>query len=908
MIDKIYLMLNIALFPFKDLTFYNSNYIFQVVENTNNTENNKKLQEKKKDKQIFIDMLHKNILLKSQPNSIDEINLVLEKYYPMLFNKMLESNNIEKQIYMHYFSILERFTKALLSHRDGEIVYKHWKNSDDDEFLGPYKEIDKVHVFNGISRFIPIDILVATYYSVNNITDILQLDGFYQHINLADAPLHDILVRGVAENHIHASSAFNFTTLWYLAMNNKIDDKYFDEFKTNQYAISDNIKEYILTAQILRIILTKYLYDNPDDNICEWFDKITYKDYKALVVSNVFNSQHDDFLDVITLKEIIDQLKIDFGLNDGDRENDIIFSIFKNDNYIKTYGENILLYYFFKYKNIYEKTQDNKDKKYTQLCNIFFRYISIKNEFYQQVTQSSTIKGLDFFKPYFDRATHGFDKKGSNYYVYMLRTLFQNKYLKKVELRLSILDKEDRNKKNIKKILEAYKTILEEDYKIKDNCDTDFPRISIIYHLIKQHDNIEKCWCIYDKTNKMLNDKLYYKKIQDKYMRLIQKILKIRNKIPYLSNFIVGIDAASLENNTPVQVFAPVYERARNSDCDKILIKDKDGNLVKNQSLFFTFHAGEDFRHINSGLRRIDEAIDYCKFHSGDRIGHGIALGINVEMWVKKNPVVIIPRGEYLDNLLWIWGVYSKNSNISSKAYIYLEQKIYNTAKEIFLCPNGLNTATLYDTYTKRFDKFTINDNYKNKDGKKHKDVYDKERFCIKASDKYSFYWDCNKLHHAYHCKCYLERLTEPIYVNTSYIEQEMTSEMQKYLVRKIAVKGIVVEVNPTSNFAIGQVNSVYDNQFFNINSSEDRELNNILININSDNPMVFNTNVSNEIAYLYYGMLERGVGKESALKWIEKIRKAGIDTSFIRSDISNCQYIKALYSLIDALDDSTYC
>lgn len=897
MIDKIHLMLNIALFPFKDLTFYNSDLIIMVAEKIN------EYQEKNNGREQLMDILHKNILLKCQPNSLDEINLVLEKYYPSLFKKVLEPNNVEKKLYVHYFSIIESFSTALLSHRDGEMVYKYWKNLRDDEFLGPYKELDKVHIFNAINRLIPIDILIAAYFSINNITDTIQLNGFYQHINLADAPLDDVLVNGVAENHIHASSAFNFATLWYLAMNNKIKDKYFDKFKTNQYAISIKIEEYILTSQILRIILSKFLYSNSKLDIYDWFNKeVIDKEYKYMVVNNVLHFEEKQFLDSAKLKEIIDKLKKDFGLDDGDRENDIVFSIFKSDRDIKTYGENILLQYVFKYKNIYEKDQSDN---YVKFCNIFFKYISMKNEFYQQITQSSTIKGLDFFKPYFDRATDGFDKKESNYYCYMLRTLFQNKYLKKVELRLSILDKEGENKKNIKKILSAYRTILEEDYHIKSNPNVDFPKIGIVYHLIKQPDNIEKCWCIYDSDNKSLDNKLYYKKIQIKYFDLIEQMLNLRSKIPYLANFIVGIDAASLENNTPVQVFAPVYEKARNSNSDTILIKDKNGNLIKNQSLFFTFHAGEDFRHINSGLRRIDEVIDYCKFHSGDRIGHGIALGINIEEWVKKNPVVIIPRGEYLDNLIWIWGVYSNISNISSKAHIYLEQKIYSVAKEVFQKTNGLNPATLYDAYTKRFSILKINEDYKNKKENEEDSI---NKFCVNSSNKYAFYWDSEKLQHAYHCKCYLEKLTEPIYINTSDIEQEMAIEMQKYLIKKVAMNGIVVEVNPTSNFAIGETNSVYDNQFFKINSPNDEIGTSISININSDNPMVFNTNVSNEIAYLYYGMLERGIGRESALKWIEKIRKSGMDTSFIRCNTSGNEYINSLYALIDALDDPTYC
>lgn len=61
------------------------------------------------------------------------------------------------------------------------------------------------------------------------------------------------------------------------------------------------------------------------------------------------------------------------------------------------------------------------------------------------------------------------------------------------------------------------------------------------------------------------------------------------------------------------------------------------------QSLRFTFHAGEDFRHIPSRLCRIDEAVEHLKFHAGDRIGHGIALGIAPQKWKNQNPVIIVP-------------------------------------------------------------------------------------------------------------------------------------------------------------------------------------------------------------------------------------------------------------------------
>ena len=54
---------------------------------------------------------------------------------------------------------------------------------------------------------------------------------------------------------------------------------------------------------------------------------------------------------------------------------------------------------------------------------------------------------------------------------------------------------------------------------------------------------------------------------------------------------------------------------------------------------------------------------------------------------------------------------------------------------------------------------------------------------------------------------------------------------------------------------------------------------------MNSDDPAVFHTNVANELAYLYYGLLEQGVGRQESLLWINKLRQFGMDSSFIQQE-----------------------
>ena len=76
----------------------------------------------------------------------------------------------------------------------------------------------------------------------------------------------------------------------------------------------------------------------------------------------------------------------------------------------------------------------------------------------------------------------------------------------------------------------------------------------------------------------------------------------------------------------------------------------------------------------------------------------------------------------------------------------------------------------------------------------------------------------------------------------------------------------------------------------------------NLIICINSDDPAVFNTNVSNELAYIYYGMLEQNINREAALLWIDQIRKNGLESSFIRHQESDEILLKNLSDLIERM------
>ena len=53
-----------------------------------------------------------------------------------------------------------------------------------------------------------------------------------------------------------------------------------------------------------------------------------------------------------------------------------------------------------------------------------------------------------------------------------------------------------------------------------------------------------------------------------------------------------------------------------------------------------------------------------------------------------------------------------------------------------------------------------------------------------------------------------------------------------------------------------------------------DPQRHHIMVTVNSDDPAVFNTNVENELSYIYYAMEHSGYPKEDILIWLDQVRE----------------------------------
>lgn len=910
--------------------------------------------------------------------SIDEVLLTFNKFYRQEHLRTTIKTS-EEILYDH----LKQIACFFLSHREGRVCIKYWESLDSNQnFLGPYKGLPKLKLWHSLSRMISTDVLACLYIAGRNRNNTMsanpqlnaesifdelyrtnvalhieerddtdELKGYYNYIELEDVQLKTILNRGIAETHMHASAGRHFYQIWEGLMNvspNSSNMKEVDAWIKNKPLISQNInfKKHIYETNLLRNLLVLKIslncsfeklleeLDNEiiaDDSVNGKIDTRVLKDvfkrkyielndnldeYDTLIIRNwlyIFMMKNKGFIDFREFLEKYEDPLIKTYLDDS-----------MQDGGLNTVGENIFLLRCF--RAIEKIDSKNFALERHQLMVFLLRYIAMKNMVYQEHVQQNQIKGLTNFKAYFNSSTKTANSRNRNskenirkdnkfYWKQILKNQFQDTNLKKLELRISIGDAPIQNMQtkfleNLESIFESYRELSEE------LCLEELPLIGIVIHFIKEDDEeTEKCWMHFKKDKGKYDGFLDHEAHRTTYAKQILVIKNVLYKCEGLSKFVVGIDGASDENAAEPWVFAPIYDYARDG---KDLLQTKERTPLNH--LGFTFHVGEDFRHVITGLRRIDEVIEHFRYHAADRIGHGIALGVDLRKWQKNHPVVILPRIEYLENLLWIWGIY-KERKLVTGVDGFLERRIMQVANDIYLAMEGITVYELWKAYRAKFKETIIPYEFScSKSVNQCNDILEKEitgsytsrLFCCETDERNAYCWNSEKLGLTYHCKVYRERMLEPISVSTDEFNLDTLGDIQSIIRKKISREGIIVETNPTSNRAIGEIDDIFEHYILDLKSKTFAESNedscvenNLIVTVNTDDPSVFQTSLSSEFSYLYYALLDKGYAKRDVLEWIEEVRSNGMSSSFIK-DRSFEKYMKEVEEVLEEIKKLT--
>lgn len=311
----------------------------------------------------------------------------------------------------------------------------------------------------------------------------------------------------------------------------------------------------------------------------------------------------------------------------------------------------------------------------------------------------------------------------------------------------------------------------------------------------------------------------------------------------FAQKHIVGFDAASNELDASPEVFSPIFRKLA---------------FMGYQN--FTYHAGEDFVHLLSGLRAVFEAVEFLEMIPGNRIGHATALGIEPVLWKKRiGPRIHIKQGEWLDNLIYTYHICSENADLSHIC-LKLEQSIINHFDAVYNTGSYVPIQTLIEAWRiRKYDPFLAL-------GWREAGVFDGfaqqelNGFC-KGSEK------ARDIYRVYHSGKNILNSNKLIEIETDApVSLEELRLIQCCMIEILNKKSIAIEMLPSSNVRISQYKD-YDEhhmvRWLGLTNPDDPKP---MIVPGSDDTGIFVTNLRNEYAHILR-VVESHCGKDKAKK-----------------------------------------
>ncbi|NEH61726.1 hypothetical protein [Rhizobium ruizarguesonis] len=325
--------------------------------------------------------------------------------------------------------------------------------------------------------------------------------------------------------------------------------------------------------------------------------------------------------------------------------------------------------------------------------------------------------------------------------------------------------------------------------------------------------------------------------------RLLRYII---NKSPAARQLIRGIDAAANELHAPPEAFAPAFRLLRRGSVDHA-----------------TYHVGEDFLHLVSGIRATVEAVRFLSLGVGDRVGHATALGISPQLWLDRTGErIIVPRSQWLDNL-----VFAGYLLVGHPEHAALVQRIQRDVSTLSAAMYGReqNIAVLDQEWRLRhLDILTVlrleretgagQDSHLVADAAKDlaQTVADEalraeldliRRAAIEEPAAYQLF---RKRHSNADFNC------KPIEIDTAYFPESALSALQEMALQEVNRAGVAIETLPTSNIRISLYQNHTEHHVFRwLGVAEGSVLSKPIICVGSDDTGIFATNIHNEYALL---------------------------------------------------------
>lgn len=784
------------------------------------------------------------------------------------YDAMCEDN---KETQYSVFSMLYRYSEKVLEYVNHE----------------PFCRMNQVLNWNSIASRIGQDILVTAWLAHRDVLDERFEEGKHECfdwpycIRVKDWKLHSMIEQGVAENHFHLwGSTQSFSLSWAALMNHPY-----------------RIVKTICDMERFRRNLVTGSMDPDGDNEKRWIDRLRCAAFiRGLLFEKCANGKSSseiqkeftryDIREESRMKQISDKielLRFCYGERVQQPHRDkcldytmsrVLYSPNLDSSNRLLSGERALLYHCFRKIYINEFTEYEK--------SIFYIYLLIKANFRGEMIQINRRNGFQNFADYQSRKGQfyeGLPEYESEALRLAVSATIKENHIETLEARImpGITWKDMAEK--LRGLDEGIGFVSKEDME----------KVSYITHFAKTPFRQKEL----EKQRFLLYPRNY--KVREKIERQAKALYEFRIRCHQGGKRICGIDACSNEVGCRPETFATEFRFLRG--CRQPL--ERKWYLPDEppmRDLGVTYHAGEDFLDICDGLRAVDEALEFLEMRNGDRIGHGLVLGLDPEEYYRDRYYnMYLRKQDLLDNCIWLmyrtleWDIPLDSSSRKSLEHT-AEKLLHEIYKESLGKQSGVTLEDYYDSWRLRADHPRL---YASGEYQKTKYV---------GTNPYRLYLEgsapknvrenpeAGKLYYLYHFDVEVKKKgleVEPIAIKQWYIE--LMERMQAVLRRRIAQMGISIECNPSSNYLIGYFNRYDQHPIFTFNNyrlgggSEESQIH---VSINTDDLGVFDTSMSYEYALLYAAVCRKryseGCYNDAAVyDYLDYIRESGLKMHF---------------------------
>jgi hypothetical protein len=488
---------------------------------------------------------------------------------------------------------------------------------------------------------------------------------------------------------------------------------------------------------------------------------------------------------------------------------------------------------------------------------LFWQVVRTRCALYRHIVQRPLTPGLEWFVRFYNRMARSRHKMPDTIKTLAAaRICGVSQGLRALEVRTAPEAEPGKFLAQVREIRDAASTL--------QRGNPAFPEVGLVYHFTKERGASAAHWSgSHADPTQVRTDSarrrgknlsgVRYGTFFASRRRQAQALVWVLHHYPDTIRLIRGIDVCTDELGVPNWVLAPLVRHVRKAAANA-------GRSARVASRFgTTIHAGEDFVHLLTGLRNLDEAIDSYRLEDGDRIGHGLALGVEPREWARRAGRLAVLVEDRLFDLVWVWRWMAGVSGHDGGG-AHLEREIRDRTRDMFGSPVA------------PYDVLELMRQLGREDALKAAGFPGEHRACARTPNMLRRYLSDPALFRAGRKTVWVDPIRDC----------DILQEVQGALRKKVAARGISIEVNPTSNLLIGDFGNLASHPLWRLRPPKsDPTLPELSLSIGSDDPVVFASNIREEYQWLQDAMSIAGISDEEARRWIDRTRQCGLETRF---------------------------